>query len=67
MQLNSIKLIIAMLWVAAAIILGIAANVDSLASWTVLAGVALVPPLVMIWRWNDPRQTMSESIREARR
>ena len=33
--------------------------------WTVLAGVAVVPPLVMMWRWNDPRQTMSESIPEA--
>jgi len=49
------------------LILGIAGNMHSFPSWTVLTGVALVPPLVMMWRWNDPRQTMSESIQEARR
>ena len=67
MQLASIKPIIAMLWVSAAFILGIAGNLDSLSSWAVLAAVAVVPPLVMMWRWNDPRQTMSETIQEARR
>ena len=67
MQLLSIKPIIATFWVSAAFVIGIAAKVDSLASWTALAGVALVPPLVMMWRWNDPRQTMSESIQEALR
>ena len=67
MQLVSIKLILAMLWVLAAFIIGIAENVDSFLGWAVLTGVAIVPPLVMMWRWNDPRQTMSESIQEARR
>jgi hypothetical protein len=67
MQLASIKPIVAMLWVLAALVIGIAGNVDSLSSWTVLAGVAVVPPLVMMWRWNDPRQTMSESVQEALR
>jgi hypothetical protein len=32
-----------------------------------LTGVAVVPPLVMMWRWNDPRQTMSETIQHAGR
>jgi hypothetical protein len=36
-------------------------------SWALLAGVALLPPLVMMWRWNTPAQTMSEIIQEARR
>lgn len=67
MELTSIKAVIAMLWVSAVSILGIAGNVDSLSSWTVLAGVAVVPPLIMMWRWNDPRQTMSEAIQEALR
>jgi hypothetical protein len=67
MQLVSIKLIIAMLWVLAAFIIGIAGNLDSFSGWAVLTGVAVVPPLVMMWRWNDPRQTMSESIQDARR
>lgn len=67
MQLASIKPIIALLWVLAAFIVGIAGNLDSLKSWTILAVVAVVPPLVMMWRWNEPRETLSESIQEARR
>jgi hypothetical protein len=67
MQLLSIKRIIAMFWVSAAFVIGIIGNVDSLPSWAIVTGLALVPPLVMIWLWNDPRQTMSESIQEARR
>ncbi len=67
MPLASIKNIIAMLWVSTVFIPGIAGHVHSVSSWTVLVAVAVVPPLVMMWRWNDPLQTMSESIQEARR
>ena len=67
MQLVSIKPVIAVLWVSAVFVLGIAGSMDSLSSWTVLTGVAVVSPVVMMWRWNDPRQTMSESISEALR
>ena len=67
MQLVSIKAIIAMLWVSTVSVVGIAGSLNSAASWTILAGVAVVPPLIMMWRWNDPRQTMSETIQEARR
>jgi hypothetical protein len=65
MQLVSINPIIATLWVSAAFIIGIAGNVDSFSSWTLLVGLAVVPPLILMWRWNDPRQTMSETIQEA--
>ena len=69
MQLTSTKPIMAMLWMSAAFVIGIAGNVDLFSSWTVLAlaGVAVVPPLVMMWRWTDPRPTMSETIQEALR
>lgn len=67
MQLMSIKPVIAILWMSAAFIIGFARNVDSFWSWTVLTAVAVVPPVVMMWRWNDPRETMSESIQDARR
>ena len=65
MQLVSIKPVIAMLWASAAFVTGLAANLNSFSSWTVLIGVAVVPPLIMMWRWNDPRQTMSETIQKA--
>jgi hypothetical protein len=67
MQLVSIKPILAMLWVSAVFVMGIAGNIDSFASWAVLTGLALMPPLVMMWRWNDPRPTMSESIQKGLR
>jgi hypothetical protein len=67
MQLVSIKAVLATVWVSAVCIAGIAGNLNSLSSWTVLAGVAVLPPIIMMWRWNDPPQTMSESIQEARR
>lgn len=67
MQLVSIKAILAMLWVSTVTVVGIAGNLNSVTSWIVLAVVAVAPPLVVMWRWNDPRQTMSESIQEALR
>lgn len=70
MQLVSIKAICAMLWVSAVFIAGIAGNVRSLSGWAVLAGLAIFPllvMLVMLWRWNDPRPTMSETIQQALR
>jgi hypothetical protein len=56
-----------MLSVLAAFIIGIAGSLNSLSSWAIPTGAAVVPPLVMMWRWNDPHQTMSESIQEALR
>lgn len=67
MQLVSIKAVIGMLWVSTVSVVGIAGNLNSVTSWIVLAVVAVVPPLVVMWRWNDPRQTMSESIQEVLR
>ena len=67
MQLLSIKAVLAMLWVSAVSIAGIAANVESVSGWTILAVVAAVPPLVMIRGWNDPGPTMSQTIQQARR
>jgi Flp pilus assembly protein TadB len=67
MQLVSLKAVLATVWVLAVLIAGIAGNLNSLWSWTVLVAVAVIPPVVVMWRWSAPRQTMSESIQEARR
>jgi hypothetical protein len=68
MQLVSLNGVLATVWLLAALIAGIAGNHNSVTSWTVLAGVAVIPPILeMMWRWNAPRQTMSESIQEGRR
>ena len=67
MRLNSIKATVTALWVFAVYAAGIALHVGSLSGWTVITALAILPPLVMMWRWNDPPATMSEIIREARR
>ena len=67
MHLNSIKTTVAAVWASAVCTAGIVGNFRSASDWAVLAGLAIVPPLVMMWRWNAPRPTMSETIQEARR
>lgn len=67
MRLNSIKTTIAAVWVFGMCAAAIALNVGSLSGWTVITAFAILPPLVMIWRWNDPPATMSEIIHDARR
>jgi hypothetical protein len=65
MQLVSVRTAIAILWVSTVSMAGIAGNVSSFSSWTVLAAAGILPPLVMLQAWNEPRQSMSQSIREA--
>ncbi len=67
MQLRSIKLVIAPLWVAAVSIAGVAGHVRSVLGWTALGALAVVPPLVVIRRWTEPQQSLSESIQDALR
>jgi Cu/Ag efflux pump CusA len=67
MQFENKKVTFATVWVVAMVALGFAANVTSLSGWTILAGLAALPPIVMLRFWSEPAQSMSESIREARR
>lgn len=66
MQLVSLEAVLAAVCISAMLIAGLTGNV-SLPNWAVLAHAAVLPPIVMMWRWNTPRQTMSESSQEARR
>jgi hypothetical protein len=67
MQLDSFKTTVTAVWVSAVCTAGVAWNLRSLSDWALVAGLAVVPPLVIMWRWTDPRQTMSEAIQEAQR
>ena len=67
MPLISLKAVLATVWISAVMIAGFTVTLDSLTRWVVMTAVAVLPPIVMMWRWNAPRQTMSESIQEARR
>ncbi|MCL4813748.1 MAG: hypothetical protein KJ061_14745 [Vicinamibacteraceae bacterium] len=67
MKLQYIKLTLATVWALAAIVGALTAGVGSSGGWITAAALGLLPPLAM-WRlWNDPPQTMSESIQQARR
>ena len=66
MELQYIKMAVSTLWVLTAVVIATVADL----SWTggiALASFGLLPPLGILLLWNDPAQTISESIREARR
>jgi hypothetical protein len=61
------KSALAAVWILAAGVTGVMADVTSVGAVSFLFVVGLLPPLIMLFRWRDPPQTLSESIQEARR
>jgi hypothetical protein len=66
MQLISIKTIIAMFWVSAVSLAGLAGHVNSLSSWTLLTCIAVLP-LLVIRGWNRRLQRLILAIAGAAR
>lgn len=66
-KLGSIKTMLAAGWILAIGVAAMVGNPHATSSWVVLVAVALAPPIAMLWWWNDPPETMSESINQARR
>jgi hypothetical protein len=66
MQLVSLKAVVTAVWISAVLIVGLAGNLSSISGRALLAAVALLPPIVMMWRWNIPAHRMFESIQPAR-
>lgn len=66
-QRHHMKSALAAVWILAAGVTGVVADVTSVGAVSLLLVVALLPPLIMLFRWRDPPQTLSESIQEARR
>jgi hypothetical protein len=67
MELQQIKSTLAATWVFTAIVVGLGASVTSPGGLVTLAALGLLPPLALLLLWNDPTQSMSESIQESRR
>jgi hypothetical protein len=67
MGLRQIKSTAAAGWVLAAIVIGLVAGVTSPGALVALAALGLLPPLALLLLWNEPPQTMSESIQQGRR
>lgn len=64
---HQVKSLIAGAWILAAGVTGVMAGVTSVGAVSLLVVVGLLPPLIMLFRWRDPPQTLSESIQAARR
>jgi hypothetical protein len=67
MGLRKIKSSVAVVWVLAAIVIGLVGGVTSPGGLLALAALGLLPPLALLLLWNDPSQSMSESIQQGRR
>jgi hypothetical protein len=67
MKLQQIKIMLSAVWVLAAIVVLIgSAHVTSMTDRLALTVFSALPPLAMWFWWNDPSQTMSESIHGVR-
>ena len=67
MRLKQIKRVFASVWVLLAVVVGVAAGVRSTGGLVALAAPRPAAPLARMLLWNDPPETMSESIRGGRR
>ena len=67
MKLQQKKAISAALWVIAVCSVGLLAQLTSRSAWVIVAAIAALPPLVVMRYWNDPPQSMSESIQDVLR
>ena len=61
------KTLLFVAWVVVVCVAALAIGINSVSHWFVVAWVAGVPPLVIRRFWRAPEQTISESIRDARR
>jgi hypothetical protein len=66
MQIQRIKMIACAVWVLAAIAIATIVGASGV-GLAAAAAFAFLPPLALLFLWNEPKQTMSESISRARR
>jgi hypothetical protein len=55
------------IWLLAMCAVGLTVDITSVAGWTVLGGLALLPPVFMLRMQRERTPTVSEAINEARR
>jgi len=67
MRTEYVKAALIGVWILAVGVLGYVLGATSFVGWTVLAAMALTPPVIMRRLWSAPSQSISESIREALR
>jgi hypothetical protein len=66
MGFKQMKRVFAVVWVVLAAVVGILGGVSSTGALVALAALGLLPPFALMLLWNEPPETMSESIRGGR-
>ena len=64
MRIRNIKMIVSGIWMLAALVIAILTH-PSWVAGIVIAAIGVLPPVALLFWWNEPAQTMSESIRQA--
>jgi multisubunit Na+/H+ antiporter MnhG subunit len=67
MQTDHVKATLIGLWILTVGVLGYVVGSTSFVGWTVLAVIALTPPVVLMRLWSAPAPSMSETIRDVLR
>jgi hypothetical protein len=63
MKILQIKKIFAAVWLAGAIVIGLVIGAGTPGALALLAAFGLLPPVALWFLWNEPQETMSQSIR----
>jgi len=66
MDIQKTKMLVSSVWMLVALVIAINAAVP----WPVhfaIAAIGLLPPLALLMWWNDPSETLSETINKARK
>lgn len=67
MTLLQIKRSMAVLWVVSVVTLALVGHVTSVSSWLALVALAVLPPTILMYRWQTPQPSTSERIQDALR
>jgi hypothetical protein len=67
MSSENIKTLVYVAWAIGVCVAAIASGITSVPNWIAVTCAAIVPPAVVRHFWRTPEQTISESIRDARR
>lgn len=65
MQLQQTNGAVAATWILASGLVGFVGNVTSIGGAALVLGFGLVPPILLMLRWSDPPQAVSERVHQA--
>ena len=65
MKPENMKASLVGVWLLAVAALGVFVRPTSIGGWIFLVSLALLPAVLTLRAWNQPKKTMSESIRES--